>query len=466
MKKKIILSILIIFIILIVLFFIFNSKFYVENYNENITLNVNEEYNNDIKVCFKNKFKCVDIIPTVSGSVDTSKIGVYTINYLYEYKNKVLEKTVNINVVDNIEPTIELLDDTYYYCPNNKLYEYNVKAYDNIDGDITDKLQTSILNDKIIFSVEDSQGNLAVKEVSGTIKDEKPNITLNGDSVIYIEQNSKYNELGANALDYCDGALDVKISGSVDTSKIGEYKITYSVTDKYNNTSSLSRTIYVYPVSNYSTPTGKTIYLTFDDGPSKYTSQLLDILKKYNVKATFFVTDQSFTQGYDDVIKRAYNEGHTIALHSKSHLYSDIYTSLDAYFNDLYAIQAKVKNITGYTSYIVRLPGGSSNTVSKKYDGGIKIMSQITKQLEIKGFRYFDWNVVSGDAGETTSTDKIYSNVISQLGNNSTYVVLQHDTKKYSIDAVEKIIKYGLSNGYTFSNITMESPTVHQKINN
>ena len=93
-------------------------------------------------------------------------------------------------------------------------------------------------------------------------------------------------------------------------------------------------------------------------------------------------------------------------------------------------------------------------------------MSSITNKLEINGFRYFDWNVTSGDAGETTVTNKIISNVTSSLGNNSTYVVLQHDTKKYSIDAVESIIKYGLSHGYTFRKLSMESPNVHHKVNN
>ena len=93
-------------------------------------------------------------------------------------------------------------------------------------------------------------------------------------------------------------------------------------------------------------------------------------------------------------------------------------------------------------------------------------MSRLTKAVEQRGFRYFDWNIASGDAGETTNTNKIVSNVISSLGNNSTYVVLQHDIKDYSVNAVRSIIEYGLSHGYTFRALTMQSPVVHHHINN
>src|SRR5699024_7028919 len=106
------------------------------------------------------------------------------------------------------------------------------------------------------------------------------------------------------------------------------------------NEATVTRHVYVYESSDYPSLNGKNIYLTFDDGPSKYTNKLLDVLKKYNVKATFFVTDQGLTKGYDDVIKRAYDEGHTIGLHSSTHNYGYIYSSVNSYFDDLYAIQA------------------------------------------------------------------------------------------------------------------------------
>ena len=441
-------------------------KFHTYDFKDSYDINVGEEVFLTERVCYGNFIKCSDIKPTVTGDLETNIIGEHNVLYTYNYKNKKLEHDVTINVVDNIPPIIETLDNEYYYCKNGKLYNYNIKATDNYDNDVTSKVNAELIGDKIKFSVSDSSSNYTEKIVQATLKSEKPIITLDKKEE-YILVGESLND-NVRASDYCDGDLTNNIvkEGNVLINTPGEYKITYKVINSSGISSSVVKTYYVYKKNNYDTPTGKSIYLTFDDGPSKYTSGLLDVLKKYDVKATFFVTDQSFTHPYNDVIKRAYNEGHAIGLHSSTHSYSYIYSSIDNYFNDLYSIQNKVKNITGYTSYLVRLPGGSSNTVSKSYDNGTHIMSSITNKLEINGFRYFDWNITSGDAGETTVTNKIISNVTSSLGNNSTYVILQHDTKKYSIDAVESIIKYGLSHGYTFRKLSMESPNVHHKVNN
>ena len=122
---------------------------------------------------------------------------------------------------------------------------------------------------------------------------------------------------------------------------------------------------------------GSTIYLTFDDGPSlDITPKILDLLKKHNIKATFFVINRNSNTDY--LIKRAYNEGHTIGLHTSSHNYSKIYANETAYFNDLANIENKVIKITGTSSKIIRFPGGSSNTVSRNYNKGI--MTRLTKQ--------------------------------------------------------------------------------------
>lgn len=204
------------------------------------------------------------------------------------------------------------------------------------------------------------------------------------------------------------------------------------------------------------------IYLTFDDGPGPYTAQLLDVLAKYNIKATFFVTGA----GSDDLILREYNEGHTVALHTLSHNYAAIYQNVDAYFADLYAVQDRVRRITGQTATLIRFPGGSSNLVSAKYDGGAKIMSRLAQEVEAKGFTYFDWNISSGDAGGVTTADGVYNTVVNGLVGDGDMVVLQHDIKKYSVDAVERIIKYGLDNGWSFDKLTAESFTAHHRINN
>lgn len=203
------------------------------------------------------------------------------------------------------------------------------------------------------------------------------------------------------------------------------------------------------------------IYLTFDDGPSEYTSTLLDTLDRYDVKATFFVTGY----GDDAMIKREFDEGHTVALHSLSHQYAHIYASLDNYFADLAGVSDRVKNITGVESKILRFPGGSSNLVSKRYDRGIRIMSTLTREVEARGYHYFDWNVDSDDAGRANSPEAVYNNVVSRLKDGEN-VVLQHDVKPYSVEAVAQIIEYGLNNNYYFDAITMETPVVHHSVNN
>ncbi len=208
----------------------------------------------------------------------------------------------------------------------------------------------------------------------------------------------------------------------------------------------------------------KTIYLTFDDGPSYLTNQILDILKQGNVPATFFVIGTHIDE-YKDTVKRAHNEGHTIALHSFTHNYKYIYSIDQNYFDDLNKIKNKVYNITGNNSRIIRLPGGSSNTVSKKYNQGI--ITRITNKLNDNDYYYFDWNVDSGDASGKLTKEQIYHNTTSALHQGQN-VILMHDTavKKSTVEALPDIIKYAKDNGYTFARITKDTRTTHHHINN
>lgn len=419
-------------------------------------------------ICYGNMLSCHEV-EISSTLIDEKKLGEQTIFYTYSYKDKKLEKSQILEIKDESEPLITLEEESIIYCPNKKVQEYHVKAMDDYDGDITSKIKTTLEEKEMIFEVEDSSENKTIKKVPAVLKDEeKPTLILQGNTTISLEINQTYQEQGAIAQDNCDGDISskIKIIGSVDNKHSGEYKITYQVEDSLGNKAEKTRTIYVYQKNNTVVPNKKVVYLTFDDGPGPYTKKLLDTLQKYNVKATFFVTDQNMTKGYDELIKRAYKEGHSIGLHTKTHDYSQIYTSKEAYFEDLYAIQQKVKNITGYTSYLMRFPGGSSNTVSKNYDRGNHIMSELTKAVEAKGFVYFDWNVSSGDAGETTLSSKVISNVIEGISRVNIAVVLQHDVKSFSVDAVESIIQYGLSHGYQFLPLTKTSPTMHHGVNN
>ena len=164
------------------------------------------------------------------------------------------------------------------------------------------------------------------------------------------------------------------------------------------------------------------------------------------------------------LIKREYDEGHTVALHSASHDYSYIYSSVDNYFNDLKTVHDRVLNITGYDSRIIRFPGGSSNTISRKYQNGI--MSYLTKEVLNRSYRYFDWNISSGDAGETTDSHEVVKNVTTKLSHDKVNVILMHDIKSYTRDALKEIIEYGKNNGYTFDKLDEHNEMITQKVNN
>lgn len=207
--------------------------------------------------------------------------------------------------------------------------------------------------------------------------------------------------------------------------------------------------------------TGKVIYLTFDDGPSIYTEDILNTLDKYNVKATFFVTCSG---SLDKFAKKIIEKGHTLGLHTCTHRYNTIYSSEENYFNDLNSISNKVEELTGYKSKYIRFPGGSSNTISRFNKG---IMTRLTQKVTEDGYKYYDWNIDSEDAAGADK-EGVYNNVISALKNHnySTNMVLMHDIKVSTKDALDSIIKDALDMGYTFSNINDYTNEVHHRINN
>ncbi len=468
-KKKNLIIFFIPIILIIAASFLFVNNFHLKYFKEQIEIEAGTQFLlKEFDVCYGNIFKCQKAqFKMISEIIDTNKPGNYQIKYKLTYKNIEKEISQEIDIIDTTPPSLEIANQKLQVCPSGKISDnIEKKAIDNLDGDITDRIKFSIEKDEVAFEVSDIAGNKVIKKVPASIEDyELPNLKLNGEKYLYVKLNSEYQELGATAIDNCDGDItnNIKISGEINTKEVGEYRIFYKVEDSSGNVSQLERIVNVVEEKKYVGPTGKNIYLTFDDGPSIYTEKLLDILKKYNVKATFFVTNQGLTKGYDHLIKRAYEDGHTIGLHTFTHDYKTIYQSEEAYLNDLYQIQKKVKDITGYESKIIRFPGGSSNTISKFNQG---IMSRLTSLIESKGFRYFDWNLDSDDAGKARNSTTVASNVIKGLGNQNHYVVLQHDIKGYSVDAVETIIQYGLANGYHFRELTMDSVNIHHRINN
>ncbi len=297
---------------------------------------------------------------------------------------------------------------------------------------------------------------------------EFPKIRLSNGDKVYIKQGSTYQEYGYVAEDNCDGNLTdkVKVEGTVDTNVTGTYELKYSVEDSSGNRTEIIRKVIVNEVK-VSKPTGKpgVIYLTFDDGPNGAgsTAKILDVLKQEGVKATFFVTGK----GPDELIKREHDEGHVVALHTFTHDYKTVYASLNNYFDDLKKVQDRVSNITGVTSKVIRFPGGSNNTVSSKYSTGL--MNALRSEVMNRGFVYFDWNVDASDAwkcARSSVKDKktcVYNNVTSGLSKSKANVVLMHDIKSYTADALQDIIKYGKANGYSFEVLTVDTPPVQFK---
>lgn len=182
---------------------------------------------------------------------------------------------------------------------------------------------------------------------------------------------------------------------------------------------------------------GKKVYLTFDDGPSSNTDQILDILKDYDVKATFFVvgkTDERSVKAYQRIVE----EEHTLAMHSYSHRYDEIYESKEAFARDLNSLQEYLYETTGVWPRIYRFPGGSSNTVSKVD------MQELIEYLTDIGITYFDWNVASGDAvSRTLPAETIVNNCLSGIEKQKESVILMHDAsnKGTTIEALPQIIE-------------------------
>lgn len=205
------------------------------------------------------------------------------------------------------------------------------------------------------------------------------------------------------------------------------------------------------PQSAYPKP-DKVCYLTFDDGPSDNTLKILDILNKYGAKATFFVVGTAKLQ-YLPKIKES---GNAIGLHSNTHVYSSIYSSEEAYFNDLEALSQKVEAIIGEKIKVIRFPGGSSNQVNK-INGGMRRLITLVKG---RGYAYFDWNVGSGDAdAKSVSAKKIVNNVLNGAANKSSICVLMHDTsaKSTTVEALPGIIDGLKKRGYAFDVLTPQT---------
>ena len=206
----------------------------------------------------------------------------------------------------------------------------------------------------------------------------------------------------------------------------------------------------------------KSAYLTFDDGPSENTIKILDFLKANHLKATFFVLGK---QNQDEIYKRIVDEGHTLALHSNTHLYNQIYTSVDSFMDDINTLSEHLERVTGIKPDVMRFPGGSNNTISIKH-GGKDLMNQIISKVKEEGLVYFDWNVDSMDAAANKqSKEVIVQSVLNGVKGQKHAIILMHDAapKTTTVEALPEIVEGLRKQGYNFEKLTSDTVPVQFK---
>lgn len=194
---------------------------------------------------------------------------------------------------------------------------------------------------------------------------------------------------------------------------------------------------------------GKTVYLTFDDGPSRNTEKLMYILEEKGIRATFFVVGENMTESGLECLKEYAEAGHVIGLHSYSHDYSKIYSSVEAFLEDYNKLFELIVKETGVTPQIYRFPGGSCNIYGKK------IIEEIKTEMERRGFTYYDWNVSGEDSVGTPTAYSIKKNIFDNLEKVNNPVVLLHDSaiNELTVSIVPEIIDAFIEKGYVFDTL-------------
>ena len=454
--------------------------------------------------------------------VNIHEPGSYTVTYSARFLWLSDSTTRTVVIVDTTPPVIDLKHiDDYYTLPHHAYEEEGYTATDNHDGDITSLVVSEEKDGHVYYTVSDQAGNTATADREIFYDDRNAPVFSFPDGeegFLFVGETWTDN---VQAEDDADGDVSGKVvtEGSVDTGTVGTYTLTYTVSDEWGNVAKKDRYVTVKrtPVTadqaaaaaviappsdtaaagstaadarasgaatadaassgGSGTDTGaadaqaaqprtadpkKIIYLTFDDGPGRYTEELLGILDKHKVLATFFVT--AAYKDYQDLIGAEYNAGHSVGVHTATHEYSEIYASTDAYWADFNKMQDIIQAQTGCRTDIFRFPGGASNTISANYSQGI--MSELAKQSGEKGYIYVDWNVTSGDAGDTTDSNVLYENMMNGIHTYENSFILCHDIKDFTIATMDRFITDALKEGYTFLPITSETRTCHHGINN
>lgn len=198
----------------------------------------------------------------------------------------------------------------------------------------------------------------------------------------------------------------------------------------------------------------KTVYLTFDDGPSKNTGKVLDVLKEYGVKATFFVIGKDLTEEGIEYMKRAVAEGHDIGMHTYSHNYKKIYASVSSFLADYDELRKELEEILGFAPNIFRFPGGSYCSYCKN------IRKELIEEMTRRGYSYYDWNVSAEDSVGTVTAYSIRKNIFPRVYEVSSPVILMHDSSINCLTAelLPELIEKLQAEGYTFEVLTAREP--------
>ena len=309
---------------------------------------------------------------------------------------------------DTVPPVIELRSDPdYAVYPGQKYEEEGYTASDDRDGDLTEAVSRSVEKDRITYTVSDRAGNITVR---------------------------------TRQIPYAEASADTDEEEEEDAAEeLGQMRESFPDEDET------------------AAGSGRVIYLTFDDGPGQYTERLLEILRRNDVHVTFFVTG-AFPV-YEDMIRREYEAGHSIGIHTQTHDFERIYADADAFWEDNSRMQEIIVRQTGHPTNLMRFAGGSSNSLGTSQSPGI--MQALVNQAGERGFQYFDWNVSSGDGGMEGDSAMVISRITDQIRNFDTSVVLCHDTKEYTVNAMEYLIPWLLDNGYEIRPLSVDSFPAH-----
>ncbi|WP_297054851.1 polysaccharide deacetylase family protein [uncultured Dubosiella sp.] len=432
----------------------------VQLYSRDVVAEYKEKYDpkSNIKFVFRGSKDDVKI----DGNIDTNKKGEYPIKYVYNDHSA----TARINVKDTKPPELALkdtyIDMTTDFDPSSLVDSAEDAGKIKYSYDFDKATIDERGKHKVSVTAEDEDGNSVTKTATlyreedtkaPQLKDRKQTLSIMQGQLVSPDMLKVEDEF--------DPSPKIEIDdSSYDSTEPGEGTVTFTVSDRSGNSDTITLPLNVKKDPAYGK---KVVYLTFDDGPSRNTKKILDILNKYDAKATFFVTGNH--PEFNDYIKEAYKDGNTIGLHTYTHDYATLYSSKDAYYKDLQQISDMVEDLTGEKSMIIRFPGGSSNMISAQYTP--HIMSELTQEVRDKGYQYFDWNVDSTDAsGNNVPAAQIVEHA---TGSDEQYInILMHDTdaKNTTVEALEEIIKYYKDQGYVFLGLDTSSYPAHHTVQN